>query len=119
MVEFVGSGVVEIFPFEVDLRPADGLTESFGMVDGSGAALVVPADAAQFVEEVVGFSQLQVGFGDSFELLDELGRQEGSSIFAKISLLVGLGFQILMLHGSFLLLFPNVENSIPNSLKGR
>ncbi len=53
MIEFVGTGVVEVFALEIDLGAAKFFRKSGGVVGRGRAALEMLSDAAEFLDEIV------------------------------------------------------------------
>jgi hypothetical protein len=95
MVEFMGAGMVEVFSFHIEL---DAITDAIGKAlqvgDGGGAALEFFADAAQFINELSGFTDGEIGIVDLSHCLFQIIVDIGAAIGAEITFLIGIVLKI-------------------------
>lgn len=89
VIDFVGTGEVEIFAFEIDAGAAAFLGESFGEVEGIGATDKVCQEIVELTMEFgVGFS-LFPGFAEFFEGVHQCFGDIAPAIFAEASAMIG------------------------------
>ena len=84
VVELVGTGVVEVFALQVNLRTSYQAGEPFAMVHRSGASLELLADTAKLVDELGRLADVVIGIGNflegGFQLLGEVGAAKAAVI---------------------------------------
>ena len=85
MVELVGTSVVEVLTFQIDLGSAKFLGQPGGMIDRSRPALEVAADAAQFLDEIMRARDDLVGLADFGKRSFERGRDEHAPVGSEKS----------------------------------
>jgi len=87
VVDFVGTGVVEVFAFEEDLRAAFG--EGAGVVNGAGAADIGGLQAFHFADEI-GIADDAVKAGFQFgQGLGKGGMADAAAVLAEVAVLIG------------------------------
>ena len=97
VVEFVGACVVQVFPLEIDLRSAEQVGEVLAVIDRCGSALEILADAAELCDKLRRLCDRVIGFCIFVEGLDQLRIFKiVPAIFAEISVLGGIFFQIVV-----------------------
>ena len=75
VIQFMRPGMVQVFPFEVNLTGADFPRKTVAMVNGGRPSLKLFANAAEFVDELRRAADCLIGVVDLFErLLRSSGR---------------------------------------------
>ena len=104
VVELMGTGVVQILPLDVELDIAQGIGQPLQVGHRGGTALELSADAAQFMDELAGLADGEIGVGDLVHGHLELRGGVGTAIFAEIALFIrvvleiGVKFHAVILH---------------------
>lgn len=86
VVELVGARMVQVLPLQVNLGGTQVAGKAFAMVNRSGTALELLADAAQFIDELGRMGNRLIGFRDFFKSGNKFVRQVDAAVFAKAAL---------------------------------
>ena len=114
VVEFVGAGMVQVLPLQVDLGAAQEVGQILAVVHRGGTSLEIPADAPKFRNELGRLSNGVVSLGILLEGLDQLRiLQIVSAVFSEISLRGGMFLQIVVVIA---VLIHNNAHFSPNCL---
>ena len=120
VVQLVSAGVVQIFPLDIQLHPAQLVGQTLQMGDGGGTALELLADAAQLGDELAGLADGEIGLGDLVHGPLQLGRHIGAAVFAKITVFIGImlkiGFEINVIQFHKYILLKEVMLKLENGV---
>ena len=82
---YVRAGVVEVFAFEIDLTVAEFAGEPVAVIDRSGSALELAADAAEFVDKMRGLTDGLISLIDFFKGFFKFWSQVRSAVGTEMS----------------------------------
>ena len=80
VVQFMGTGKVEVLALQIDLRHAQFAGKPLTVIDRGRASLIFPADPAQLGDELRGVGDRLIGFGDLFESRDQFVRDKAAAV---------------------------------------
>ena len=113
VVELMGAGVVQVFPLQVDLIPPQKVREVLAVVHRGGSSLKVPADAAQFRNELGRLGNGVVSFGVFLKGLDQFRiLQIVAAVFTEVTVRGGMFLQIVIVIA---VLIHNIIHFSPNN----
>ena len=88
MVQLMRAGEVQVLALQVDLGQAELPGKAFAVIDWGRAALVFPADPAEFRNELRGVGDGLIGFGDLLESRDQFVWDKAAAIRSVITVFV-------------------------------
>ena len=89
VVNFVRAGVVEVFAFQINLRPALARRQALGMKNRAGPANIVRVQIGQLLLKPRRLAHGFIGVVDVVHHRLELRRNDLPAVFAKVALCVG------------------------------
>ena len=97
VIEFVRSGMVQVFAFQVDLAcaVAELSRKIFAMSDRGRTSLEIASNLAQFFDETRGETNCLVRFGNFVKRFLQLRGEIGTAISSESSVLARIFFQII------------------------
>ena len=108
VVQLMGAGVVQVLPLDIQLYIAQLVGKTLQMGNRGGPSLKLLADAAQFINELAGLADGEIGLRDLIHSGLQFGRDIGTAVSAetavgvRIVLKVSVEFNAVVHHDDFL-----------------
>ncbi|MPN16233.1 hypothetical protein SDC9_163571 [bioreactor metagenome] len=88
VIELMCTGVVEIFPLQINLTAADLFGESFTVIDRCRSALKFFSNSSEFIDKLGIIANLLISFSNFFKSGYQFRRQKLTAIFTVVTFFI-------------------------------